>query len=155
GRHRVCGFLHRRRGQPDRRTGQRQWHGIPLADLPGLGGPLAAAPLPPGLRPDGASRGKEAAPVIQPLRRAHRLLFFLWSAALPFVSAAGLASRHGWPHPSSLRPEIQSTRPAVVRRVSGPEDVPSVEMLLGTPVTAPDVLVYWTPQKTGAELPRE
>jgi len=90
--------------------------------------------------------------VIQSLRRAHRLLFLLWAVLLPVVLAGGLAGRHAGPKPERLEQPGES-RGAFFVRSTRESGAASAEVLAGGPVAAPDLLVYWTPQRVGADLP--
>ena len=82
--------------------------------------------------------------MIQPLRRAHRVSFFLLSLALPAVFVAGLTARRPLPPAERVSDRITLTLP------SGAEVVADARELWGNGVDAPDPLVFWNTTLLGS-----
>src|SRR6266567_604432 len=83
-----------RRSEADRLASSRHRRRFSDFDFARLSRVLAAAAGPLGQRKAGAATGEESAPMIQPLRKTHRLIFFVLGVALPLLFIAGLVSRH-------------------------------------------------------------
>jgi len=92
--------------------------------------------------------------VIQPLRSAHRVVFFVWSGFLPVLLALALATRHRIPEAGPAKPAAGGEA-FLVRPVRGAEGSILLEIVAANPATPPDLLVYWTSQQAAATLPAD
>ena len=105
--------------------------------------------------------------MIQPLRRTHRVIFFVLGIALPVLFVGGLVSRHA-PLPAvgtvagKLTQRNRGTEFVLnrgsskftVRVVENNKGGPEREFLAipGSGFLAPDVFVYWSETQPGASL---
>ncbi len=105
--------------------------------------------------------------MIQPLRKTHRLIFFVLGVALPLLFIAGLVSRHAplsavGPVEDKLAQRNRGTK-FVMNHSSSKFTVRLVENRKGGPerefmaipdsgFLAPDVFVYWSETQPGASL---
>lgn len=107
--------------------------------------------------------------MIQPLRAAHRLVFFACLLILPALFLGGLFARHKWPLASPANPvQLQNGEVLLSEKVekvgnlqfnvrllgsSGNPGERAVQISSKTPLVAPDVLVYWSEQPVPSALP--
>jgi hypothetical protein len=107
--------------------------------------------------------------MIRPLRSVHRLIFAAWIVVLPAVFIGGLLSRHHWPAAASaslqettqgelLIPEKSEAAwdikfEARLLTLSSDPNARAVEIVSGASELSPDVLVYWSSTRPGANFP--
>ena len=101
--------------------------------------------------------------MIQPLRKAHRVIFFVLGIALPLLFCAGLASRHAPLVSMGNNPAQKNQGTGFVSKRGSSLDVRLIETRnggqkreflgsLGPTFVAPDVLVYWSESKPESSL---
>jgi len=61
-----------------------------------LRGLLALAPAAMDEWKNGTARGEESTPMIQPLRKTHRVIFLVLAVLLPVLFLSGIAFRRSW-----------------------------------------------------------
>jgi hypothetical protein len=101
--------------------------------------------------------------MIQPLRQAHRVIFFVAGITLPLLFGAGLASRHAPLVSMGNNPAQQNQGTEFVSNRGSLLDVRLIETRnggqewefmasLGPTFVAPDVFVYWSESKPESSL---
>ena len=105
--------------------------------------------------------------MIQPLRRTHRVIFFVLGIALPVLFVGGLVTRHAplspvGPRQDKLAQNTGGTEFVLnhgsskfkVRLVENKQNGPEREFLIlpDSGFLAPDVFVYWSETQPGASI---
>jgi hypothetical protein len=107
--------------------------------------------------------------MIRPLRATHRIVFFMLAIVLPLVFASGILSRHHVHSASTIQgssalvsTSVVSEKSAVVSgskltvrilRDSSSAEVRQLQLVSGSSLTAPDLLVYWCEKASQGSLP--
>lgn len=107
--------------------------------------------------------------MIHPLRRRHRYVFLALAAILPSTAFVGLTGRKPVPPSLSLPPALGAAKPSgqevwrradlfglnkITARLLRGEDRGTHIELTGD-LAAPDLLIYWSANSAGADLPAD